>query len=168
METGATISLSIQGEDTMKRTALPYVITAAMILTIACGSSAPIMTPTPSSPRMTASANNSEVDVTLEDNTIKSSQTTFKAGMSYTFVIINAGRHAHNFNIAPPVSVAGSLDAALSSALLTVSRDQLQAGESVSVEYTFPDSVIGLKLEFSCLIPRHYEDGMLLAITVTK
>ena len=152
----------------MKRIILLFTIAATMILTIACGSAAPIMTPTPSSPQMTASVNGTEVDVTLGDNTIKSSQTTFKVGVPYTFVILNTGRHAHNFNIAPPVSVAGSLDAALSSALLSVSRDQLQIGEGAQVEYTFLDSAVGQQLEFSCLIPKHYEDGMLLTITVTK
>ena len=99
---------------------------------------------------------------------IKFSQRTFKTGVPYTYVILNAGENAHNFNIAPPVSIAGSLDAALSSALLAVSRDQLQVGERVLVEFTFPDSAVGQQLEFSCLIPRHYEDQMFLAITVTK
>jgi len=152
----------------MKRIFLLSMITAAMILTTACGSSAPIVTPTASSPLETASANGTKVDVNLADNTIDSSQTTFKVGVPYTFVILNSGRHAHNFNIAPPVSVAGSLDAALASALLSVNRDQLQAGDSASVEFTFPDSAVGQQLEFSCLIPRHYEDGMFLTITVTK
>jgi uncharacterized cupredoxin-like copper-binding protein len=36
------------------------------------------------------------------------------------------------------------------------------------VEYTFPDSAAGQLLEFSCLIRRHYEDGMVLEITVTN
>jgi len=68
---------------------------------------------TSSSAQATASANGTEVDVTLADNTIDSSLTSFKVGVPYTFVIKNTGRHAHNFNINKPVSVAGSLDAAL-------------------------------------------------------
>jgi uncharacterized cupredoxin-like copper-binding protein len=123
---------------------------------------------TSSSAQATASANGTEVDVTLADNTIDSSLTTFKVGVPYTFVITNTGRHAHNFNINPPVSVAGSLDAALNSALLAVPQEGLGVGESVTVEYTFPDSAVGQLLEFSCLIRRHYEDGMLLGITVTN
>jgi len=108
------------------------------------------------------------VDVTLADNTIDSSLTTFKAGVPYTFVIKNTGRHAHNFNINPPVSVAGSLDGALASALLAVPQEKLAVGSSVTVEYTFPASAAGQLLEFSCLIKRHYEDGMNVPITVTK
>jgi hypothetical protein len=86
------------------------------------------------------------VDVTLADNTIDSSLTTFKVGVPYTFVITNSGRHAHNFNINPPVSVAGSLDEALNSALLAVPQEQLGVGKSATVEFTFPDSAAG-----SCL-----------------
>lgn len=108
------------------------------------------------------------MDVTLADNTIDSSLTTFKIGVPYTFVIKNTGRHAHNFIINPPVSVVGSLEAALNSALLAVPQEQLGVSESVTVEYTFPDTAEGQLLEFSCLIRRHYEDGMLLPITVTQ
>lgn len=158
-----------------------------MISTTGCVGSAPTPTPTPIPtstpiPQSTVSVNNTEVNPTLEDNTtnatevnitladntIKSSQTTFQAGVPYAFVIQNLGSRAHDFNIATPVSIAGSLDAALSGALLAVTRDKLQAGESVTVEYTFPDSAADQQLEFSCLISRHYQDGMLLAITVTK
>jgi uncharacterized cupredoxin-like copper-binding protein len=86
----------------------------------------------------------------------------------YTFVITNTGRHAHNFNISTPVSAAGSLDNALATALLKVDQQQLSAGASVTVEYTFLESATEQTLEFSCLIRRHYQDGMFLPITVTK
>jgi len=109
-----------------------------------------------------------QVDITLDDNTIESPMTTFQVGVPYTFVVTNAGRHAHNFNINTPVSITGSLEAAFSSALLAVPQAQLGPGASVTVEYTFPDSAAGQLLEFSCLIRRHYEDGMLLGITVTE
>ena len=108
------------------------------------------------------------MDITLGDNTIEASQTTFQVGVLYTFNVTNTGRHAHNFNISTPVSVAGSLNAALDGALLKVDQDQLSPGASATVEYTFPDSAAGQPLEFSCLIKRHYEDRMYLAITVTK
>jgi uncharacterized cupredoxin-like copper-binding protein len=115
-----------------------------------------------------ASGSDSQVTVTLADNTIEVSTTTFQVGVPYTFVITNSGRHAHNFNINPPVSVAGSLDAALNSALLAVPQEQLAVGATATAEFTFPDSAAGQLLEFSCLIRRHYEDGMHVDITVTK
>jgi uncharacterized cupredoxin-like copper-binding protein len=89
-------------------------------------------------------------------------------GVPYTFVITNKGKHAHNFNINPPESLAGSLEEALNKALLVVPQEQLNPGQSVTVDFTFPDSAAGQLLEFSCLIRRHYEDGMKVDITVKK
>ena len=152
-----------------------------MFLISACGSPATSATQAPAQPAVievptqsgatespAASANGTEVKVTLADNTIDASTTTFKVGVPYTFVITNQGKHAHNFNINPPVSVAGSLEEALNKALLAVPQEQLGVGQSVTVNFTFPDSAAGQLLEFSCLIRKHYEDGMKVDITVEK
>ena len=165
----------------MKRIALFVFIAGILVLATACGSAAPTATQAPVQPAATeapvqqpaatdgpATGTNIQVDITLADNTIESSLTTFQVGVPYTFVITNAGRHAHNFNISTPVSVAGSLQNALTTALVAVEQNQLSAGASVTVEYTFLDSAAGANLEFSCLIRRHYDDGMWLPITVTS
>jgi uncharacterized cupredoxin-like copper-binding protein len=160
----------------MKRIVLPSVIVVIALFLAACGNSAPAAQASPQAAPTTASATQSgstsggvtEVDVTLADNTITSSLTAFKVGEPYKFVILNNGHHAHNFNIAPPVSVSGSLDTSLAQALLAVKQDKLPVGGGTTVEFTFPDSAVGQQLEFSCLIPRHYEDGMKLAISVTN
>jgi len=161
----------------MKRI-FPFVL-MLMFLAAACSSPTPTPTQAPAQPAATeaptqsgateapASAGN-QVTITLADNTIEASTTTFQVGVPYTFVITNSGRHAHNFNINPPVSVAGSLDAALTSALLAVPQEKLGVGATTTAEFTFPDSAAGQLLEFSCLIRRHYEDGMHVDITVSK
>jgi len=161
----------------MKKITLAAVIAVLLIMVTACVGPAPTATqtlvvqePSPEaviieSPAVT---NDTEVIITLGDNTIDSSLTTFQVGVPYTFVITNKGVHPHNFIITQPVSVVGSLDAALQIALLAVPRDQLSAGAQVKVQFTFPDTAASTPLEFSCLIPRHYDDGMKLAITVTK
>ena len=180
----------------MRRIAIMFLIVIPMLLA-ACGSATPIATqppateipatqvavtevPTeapaatenvatePAATEPAASGTGTQVDITLADNTIDSSLTTFQVGVPYTFVITNAGRHGHNFNISTPVDLAGSLDAAFSSALLAVPQSDLGPGASVTVEYTFPDSAAGQPLEFSCLIRMHYQGGMLLGITVTN
>jgi len=158
----------------MKRIALLFVIVFTMILATACGSPAPTATqapvatePPPQSDPAEA-GNTTQVIITLADNTVESSLTAFQVGVPYTFVITNAGRRAHNFNINTPVAIVGSLDKALDGALLVVPKNQLDVGASVTVEYTFPESAAGQQLEFSCLIRKHYEDEMFLAITVTK
>ena len=172
----------------MKRTALFVFIAGIMVLATACGGSAPAAaqapaqsaateapaqlaaTDAPAQPATTdvAPATGAQVDITLTDNKIEASLNTFQVGVPYTFVITNTGRHAHNFNISTPASKAGSLQNALATALLAVDQNKLGGGASVTVDYTFPDSAAGAQLEFSCLIRRHYEDGMLLPITVTK
>ena len=180
----------------MKRIILLSIIVLIMFIAAACGSPTPAATQAPAQPAATEApatdgpsaqpaatemaptesasletaptGNGAQVEITLADNTIDASQTEFQVGVSYTFVVTNTGRRAHNFSINPPVSVAGSLDAALDSALLVVPQEQLGPGASATVEYTFPDSTAGQLLEFSCLIRKHYEDGMLLGITVTN
>ena len=174
----------------MKRSALLFVLAVIMVLATACGGSAPAATRAPAQSTATeipaqpaateapaqpaateavaSSGGATTVTITLVDNKIESSLTTFQVGVPYTFVITNAGRHAHNFNINTPVSVVGSLDNALSTALLAVDQSQLNPGATATADYTFPDSAAGAQLEFSCLIRRHYDDGMLLPITVTK
>lgn len=163
----------------MKRM-IPVLIMLVMFIVSACGSPAattqapaqqPAATQASSSAATKApasSGSDTTVDVSLADNTITASTTTFKVGVPYTFVITNTGRHAHDFNINPPVSVAGSLDQALNKALLAVPQEKLRTGASTTVTYTFPDSAAGQLLEFSCLIRSHYEDGMHVDITVTK
>ena len=180
----------------MKRITLLFVIVGMTVLAAACGGSAPAATQAPAQPTATQApaqpaateapsltpantqapaataaaptGTGTEVDITLADNTIQSSLTTFKVGVPYTFVIKNTGHHAHNFNVSTPVSIAGSYDAAASSALVTVDQSKLAVGSSATVQYTFPATAAGAQLEFSCLIKRHYEDGMKLAITVTQ
>jgi len=164
-----------------------FIVAAAVVLS-ACGPVPPaatVPTEVPTQPATVAAASDepavtaaipesgsagtdTAITITLADNTIESSQTEFQVGVPYTFVITNAGRHAHNFNVSTPVAQAGSLNTALEGALLAVPQSQLSAGASVTIEYTFPETAAGQNLEFSCLIRRHYEDGMFLPITVTN
>ena len=173
----------------MKRiTRLSLLVVATMMLS-ACASPTPTVEPTPEPqptiqpivPAPTEPAPTPEgptqappaiegpvqVEITLADNTISSPVNAFKVGVPYTFVISNNGRREHNFNIAPPVALAGGYREALAQALLAVDETQIPPGSSVTVEFTFPESAVGAVLEFSCLIRKHYEDGMLMDITVT-
>jgi uncharacterized cupredoxin-like copper-binding protein len=160
----------------MKKFALISMILLIAVLLAACGS-APTGIPAqvPAQPsaavattQSSSAGGSTQVTVTLADNTIQASKTTFQVGVPYTFLITNSGNHDHNFNINTPVSITGSLEESLASALLVVERNKLSSGESVTVDFTFPDSAAGQSLEFSCLIKRHYDDGMKLTITVTK
>jgi uncharacterized cupredoxin-like copper-binding protein len=148
----------------MRRIALPSLLALGVLILSACGGKAPATTV----PQAASSEGGARVDVTLADFTITSSMTAFKVGVPYTLVISNNSLHEHNFNISTPADVAGGLDAALQSALLSVGADKIPPGGSTTVNFTFPESAAGANLEFNCLIPRHYDAGMRLAITVTK
>ena len=169
----------------MKRITPLFIIMLVMFLIAACGIATPVATQAPVEPAATEAptqaateapgatepvpvTGGTQVDITLADNTIDASMTTFQVGVPYTFEITNTGQRAHNFNINPPVSVAGSLEQALDSALLVVPQEQLNPGQTATVEFTFPAESAGQLLEFSCLIRRHYEDGMKVDITVTE
>jgi uncharacterized cupredoxin-like copper-binding protein len=162
----------------MKRITPIFIVMLAMFLIATCGSPTPMETQAPVEPAPTQAPAESaatepvpvtggtQVDVTLADNTIETNMTSFQVGVPYTFVITNTGQRAHNFNINPPVAVAGSIDQALDSALLIVPQEQLAPGQTATMEFTFPDTAAGQLLEFSCLIRRHYDDGMRVDITV--
>ena len=173
----------------MKRINLLFPLIVIIFLVTACASPTPAATEAPATevpptqPAATevpatqpaaaesptaAASGATQVDITLVDNKIQSPVTTFQVGVPYTFVITNAGQRGHNFNISTPVSEAGSLEAALQTALLAVPQSELGPGASVTVEYTFPAEAAGKNLEFSCLIRMHYQMGMLLPITVTQ
>jgi uncharacterized cupredoxin-like copper-binding protein len=161
----------------MKKVIPLFIIVLVMLFVAACGSAASTATQVPMQPATQVPAEpaatepvpvtgGTQVDITLADNTIDASMTSFQVGVPYIFVITNTGQHAHNFNINPPVAVAGSLEQALTSALLVVPQEQLAPGQTATVEFTFPDTAAGQLLEFSCLIRRHYDDGMRVDITV--
>ena len=163
----------------MKKAIPPFVILLIGLFVAACGSATPTATQVPVQPATQAPAEpaatepvpvagGTQVDITLADNTIDTPMTSFQVGVLYTFVITNTGTHAHNFNINPPVEVAGGLEQALDSALLAVPQEQLAPGQTATVEFTFPDAAAGQLLEFSCLIRRHYDDGMRVDITVAQ
>jgi uncharacterized cupredoxin-like copper-binding protein len=155
----------------MKRRIPLFAAVLLMFAIAACGSLAPVSTQAPAQPEATEpdpAIGGTQVEIALADNTIDASMTSFQVGVPYTFVITNAGQHAHNFNINPPVSVTGSLEGSFNSALLAVPQEQLGPGQTATVEFTFPEEAAGQLLEFSCLIRRHYDDGMKMDIVVTQ
>ncbi len=125
---------------------------------------------TKASAQATAPANvqGVQVNVTLADHGISSSLTAFKIGVPYTFVIRNTGTRGICFNIAPPVSVTGSMGASQGAALVSIPESRLGLGATFTATYTFPTSAAGTALEFSCLQRREYDDKVRLAITVTQ
>jgi uncharacterized cupredoxin-like copper-binding protein len=123
----------------------------------------------PESAQPAASGEAIEVIITLGDNWVMSSQTTFKVGVPYKFVVINGGNRVHNFNINKPAEMTtNGIRAALDNAILKIPNEQLQPGMTATVEFTFTEAAPAGTLEFSCLIERHYRSGQILPIIVEE
>lgn len=114
-----------------------------------------------------SSSTTNQVNVSLSDFKVQSSQTTFVPGQTYHFVVTNNGHTNHEFMVMPPMATGmnsmGQMD---KMALYHISSDQLPQGASKSFDYSFPSSATQQSLEFSCHLPGHYEAGMHLPITL--
>ncbi len=101
-----------------------------------------------------------QVNVTLSEFKIQSSQTNFTPGTTYHFVVTNNGHTNHEFMVMQPMSADRSMGQMDSMALYHIDASQLPAGASKSFDYTFPASAANQPLEFACHLPGHYEAGM--------
>lgn len=118
----------------------------------------------------TAKASHKSVDVqvTLNEFTIDSSITEFTVGVPYHFTITNNGASPHEFEIMPPVSGQVSPEQIQQMELAGTDKDQLPAGGSITLDYTFTQAYPSGTMEFSCHLPGHYESGMHTPIVVNN
>jgi uncharacterized cupredoxin-like copper-binding protein len=116
-----------------------------------------------------ARGSSTEINVRLTDFDVIPSSTEFKAGVEYTFTIVNEGQVPHEFMFIPPV-MEGMADmhgeATHNTALIEVGEEQLPPGATYTFSYTFPPSAVGADLEIACHTPGHYEAGMRIPISV--
>jgi uncharacterized cupredoxin-like copper-binding protein len=108
------------------------------------------------------------VNLTLTEFKIDADKTSFKVGQPYHFVINNKGALAHSFFIMPVATGAMTDQQAKSTAMAGLTSDQLPAGSTQTLDYTFKDSDTSQQLEFACHVAGHYEGGMHTPITVSK
>jgi uncharacterized cupredoxin-like copper-binding protein len=138
---------------------------AAMLLLVGCGGSQP----------KTGSGSGGSVqrvEVSLSDFTITPSQNTFQSGRTYQFVVTNRGVSEHEFMTMP--AAMGSTHMGTMSmedmhkiALFHLDAEDLPAGATRTVTYTFRNAAPAGQLEFTCYVPGHYESGMHTPISVT-
>ncbi|MBP1694705.1 MAG: hypothetical protein H6Q37_2588 [Chloroflexi bacterium] len=109
-----------------------------------------------------------DVQVTLTDFKIDSSLTTFKVGVPYHFIVKNNGAVAHELDIIPPSTEQLTPDQVTQMSLAKIGGDQLPAGGSATLDYTFTQAYPSGALEFACHLPGHYDAGMHTAIVVNQ
>jgi uncharacterized cupredoxin-like copper-binding protein len=109
------------------------------------------------------------VSVTLADFKIASSQTAFKTGTTYHFVVTNTGQTNHELMVMPPMSDDGmSMDEMDKMALYHISQSDLPPGATKSFDLTFNNPAAAGQLELACHVGSHYKVGMHESITVTQ
>jgi uncharacterized cupredoxin-like copper-binding protein len=104
------------------------------------------------------------VTVTLSDFKIEASQTTFKTGVPYRFVVTNSAKSTanHEFVIVRPMTMA-EMD---KMTLHRIDASQLPPGATQSFDLTFTNPAPAGQLECACHIGNHYQLGMHTPITV--
>jgi len=135
---------------------VPMVLIAIFLLT-ACSSGA-------SAPKTPV-----DVAITLDDFKVTSSLTDFKVGTPYHFTVTNKGAVPHEIYIMDVANKSMSPDqiqTMKTSSLAGISSDDLPAGATKTMDYTFTKAYPAGALEFACHIAGHYEAGMHLPITV--
>ena len=116
----------------------------------------------------TSSSTPNQVNVTLSEFKIQSSQSTFTPGKTYQFVVTNNGKVAHEFMIMPMKMNMGNMSMDEMHKMALAMIDNVNPGETKTVDYTYPQSNAGKQLEFACHLPGHYEAGMRLPVTVNS
>ena len=107
-----------------------------------------------------------EVRIAMGEMYFKPAITTFKVGQHYKLDLVNEGSVIHEFVIAP-VRKAGQSREDLDSVSL-YHADQINPGQSMTVDFTFKQAAPAGTLEFECSYPGHYEAGMHTAIIVEQ
>lgn len=109
----------------------------------------------------------------LTDYAIESSQTSFEVGVPYHFVVTNKGATNHEIMIMPPfteeqMSMNMYMEEMDKMALVMIEEDELEPGKTMTLDYTFTEPAPAGTLEFACHSTGHYEQGMMLPITVKQ
>jgi uncharacterized cupredoxin-like copper-binding protein len=112
----------------------------------------------------TTTAQGGTVNVTLYDNRVESSRTSFEADTRYHFVVVNKGATNHELMLMPQGMNQMSMDEMDRIALARTG--DMAAGATKAFDYSFVASETREHLEFGCYYPGHYESGMHLSFKV--
>ena len=106
------------------------------------------------------------VQVTLSDNKVESSLTTFTAGKPYHFVVMNTGQVAHQFVMIPMGMSMEHMSVDQMHHASLYMYDSVAPGETRMFDYTFAPSSARQSLQFVCGTQGHYGAGMQLPFMV--
>jgi uncharacterized cupredoxin-like copper-binding protein len=144
------------------------------VVTILLVEGLPSFTAAPAAPA-TSDARAETVTVTLGgptgEFTISASQTTYRVGVPYHFVVTNSGVLPHEFMILPAGLAGGDsrdMEQIHHVALALIDEEDLPAGATSTIDVTFTKIAPAGTLEFVCALAGHYEGGMHLPIEIVS
>ena len=107
------------------------------------------------------------VDVIANEYAFESSLTTFKVGVPYRFVVNNTGDEEHELMFVEPIAPGTmSMEEMDEMAIAHIEDEDLQAGDTATIDVTFEQAYPAGTLEMACHVEQHYEKGMVLPIVV--
>ena len=128
----------------------------------------PLATPTGepvASPPATPAAETVCVGVAIGDYYVHPDRTTFRAGERYIFAVGNEGLQIHEFVIERAGAVDEPLEVEVGGEDREAEIEDIAPGQSAELEWTFTEPG---KYQFSCHVPGHFEEGMVIEIEVVE
>jgi predicted lipoprotein with Yx(FWY)xxD motif/uncharacterized cupredoxin-like copper-binding protein len=117
---------------------------------------------TPAAMATPAATGDTTIAVELGEFYFAPETTTLQVGQEYTFVLTNVGVLIHEFVIEP----AGTVDEPLETDTGEEAEvEDIGPGETAELTFTFDEPG---QYQFSCHIPGHFENGMVVEITVEE
>jgi uncharacterized cupredoxin-like copper-binding protein len=134
-----------------------FFLALLLLLLAACGNgTAPSGSPQSQTTPSGSAPGSQEVRVTLSDNKITSSLTTFTIGKPYHFVVTNTGNVAHQFVMVPMGMGLGRMSADEMHRGALFMYESVAPGETRTFDYTFSPSTAGQRFKFACGTQGHY------------
>lgn len=113
------------------------------------------------SPAASPVAEGTPVTITLSEFKVEVSQTEFTVGETYIFTVENAGEFGHE----AVIEVLDAEDAPLEADGAVSEVETLDGGASGSLTWTFTEAG---EFQIACHVRDHYQQGMVIPITVTE
>ena len=126
----------------------------------------PLATPTASPTASSMATPTGEpvcVGVILGEFYVRPQRTTFRVGESYVFAVGNEGQEVHEFVIERAGEVDAPLEVEVNGEEREAELEDIAPGQTAELEWTFTDPGA---YQFSCYIPGHFEEGMVIEVEV--
>jgi uncharacterized cupredoxin-like copper-binding protein len=96
---------------------------------------------------------------------VRPQRTSFRVGEPYVFAVGNEGAEVHEFVVEPAGAGDKPLEAEVNGEERESEIEDIAPGQTAELEWTFTEPG---RYQFSCYIPGHYEEGMVIEVEVVE